>query len=131
MEMKFVFLAMLLGVSLKAQSEMSALEMKLGNALRVQCEDSLPQLSGNVLTCEVICETEVVKTWEENQVCDQACWTEKHIKSIDVTVKKLPGKKLIFSASTTEAELAATLENAQIVAGGSCTKLQKIITTNK
>lgn len=129
--MRVVFLIMLLGVSLKAQSEMSALEMKLGNAVRIQCEDSLPLLSGNVLTCEVICETEVVKTWEEVQVCDQSCWTEKHLKSIDVTVKKQPGKKVIFSASATESDLDGILEKALVAAGGSCTKLLKINTVHR
>jgi len=124
--MRLVFLVMMMGMSLKAQSEMNVLEMKLGQATRVQCENSLPHLSGNILTCEVTCETQVIKTWEEEEVCDQSCWKESRLKSIEVIVTKQPGKKFVFSATTTHDELTKTLEEAQSVAGGVCTKLAPV-----
>lgn len=124
--MRLVFLVMLLGVSLKAQSEMTILEMKLGQAARVHCTDSLPHLSGNVLTCEVTCETQVIKTWDEEEVCDQVCWKESRLRSVEVKVTKQPGRKTVFEAKTTIDELTETLVEAQTAAGGVCTRLMPV-----
>jgi len=129
--MRFVFLAMMMGISLKAQSEMNVLEMTLGQAARIQCENSLPRLTGNILTCEVTCETHVIKTWDEEEVCDQSCWKESRLKSVEVRVTKQPGKKLVFQAFTTSDELTRTLVEAQSVAGGVCTKLAPVETISK
>lgn len=120
-----LLLSALFSISLSVQAEVRALNLATRESVIINCQDSMPVLKGSVVSCEIPCQIDVVKKYNEIEVCDQSCWHESEYLETEVTVTQRPLNKIIFQHSIkSPLEVEQTLAEAKALALNFCTNIQ-------
>ena len=120
-----ILLLSALSISLSVKAEVRALNLVTRESVIINCQDSMPVLKGNIVSCEILCQIDVVKKYNEVEVCDQSCWHESEYLETEVTVTQRPLNKIIFQHSMKSSlEVEQTLAEAKLQAQKICTKVQ-------
>ncbi|MDO9180779.1 MAG: hypothetical protein Q7U04_00155 [Bacteriovorax sp.] len=125
--MKLFFLCSfaLLIINNIANAQMPTLDLAAKKSVKINCEDSIPVLAGEIVTCETVCKIKIVETYHNEESCDQTCWPESQLTRSELTVTRFPQNQIIFNHLEIAKGISnTTMAEANKIAGQVCTKIE-------